>query len=512
MSGMLLKYFWRDSSKFHKYVLPALSTISLVVTILTGVLAVYKSFPGQSEKEDYVTYLFVANLVLHFILIVIAYFLDHPKEIEHDPVNIEYLDKDRSELSFFGIKSESDIKTRFEDANEGVSSYFTKFRHIWIGWLFLYSVIGFDFYSEKNLNPSATPEEKIEGLSIQYQEEQFIYAEKEGANFYWKVISPVLTNAANNITTIFFILSFLILTQEFDRRNPRNPRNPRPKETSLCWLLFFVLLLFEIGFRVFDISKNNGSNYFILNIWFSILSGALAMIAIARLVGRLDSMLITPDKWVLNVLYGYAGLQLFLRDYVAGGSEYLRLTVMYIALFSKVVLLMFTVSLIGTNRLFFYFLATRKIQGYMRNQWIAIKEIFIPVDAKINSDIDGSWTITEKYYKDNKVARSTTGILIVKTSGNQLSGEVTLEDSLKSSSNSESFKVKQLFKGNQDGREVHIKCTKYEILGNSTKKQYNKDSWTGERVNENTIIGTSDDKNNSEGKVIFKRIPEETIS
>lgn len=115
-------------------------------------------------------------------------------------------------------------------------------------------------------------------------------------------------------------------------------------------------------------------------------------------------------------------------------------------------------------------------------------------------NLSGTW----KYSEDHSHGDSE-GELILKHKGKKLSGTlIHLETPLEGSS----FKVEQQFEGtfNKEDNSIILKATSSKIIQSEEEIIYEFDSFEAQVMNEDLIVGTSEDEQGILGVFTFKRI------
>lgn len=143
-----------------------------------------------------------------------------------------------------------------------------------------------------------------------------------------------MVDGLNCLSTVGFWFCFITVS------------NPDQKGDPIKWIgVVCAVLIADLIGTLSDID----SLRFISQVFIAGLSG----IAMAFFVGRLESRLLRPPRWLLGALYGYASLQ-FGYAFLGTQSE-LRESIFYFAALAfKILLALFVNWLIGTGNLLFY--------------------------------------------------------------------------------------------------------------------------------------------------------------
>jgi hypothetical protein len=151
-------------------------------------------------------------------------------------------------------------------------------------------------------------------------------------------VFSVLANLCNNGSTFAFLMCFSSMEWP-----ARDDSNKQIDAWVLCWAGCLLMLTFvEIAFKI------KGSE----TIWFDLLTGANAGIALAMFCGRLSSPLISPPLLVTALLYLYAVLQISFGFW--NQQKTIALIMSTFCLVLKVLLALVITWLISTRHLMLY--------------------------------------------------------------------------------------------------------------------------------------------------------------
>lgn len=470
----------------------------LIITFFSGILGLIKlvdeffkfsSDPNSwfaSLLKDY-DFLFYSNIFLFSLLFLWILFLGDIKKVHYDVTGFFNFEADTKSIgvSFFdSISKQRDISNRFDRANDNTKLFFKYFKLVWLGWFLLYMAL----------------------LCF-----SLIHKEYHSLDTFYDIKS-IVVNLTNNLTSLFFVFCLLVLNKVSKKEGNKYKLDIDPK----WYALILIPLILEIVFQ-FYFEENT-------DILFSIISGMIAMISMSLLIGRLDSKLINKlPNGVLIILYGYSGLQVFLPLYL-DVDNYVpfdgnMVLVMYLALFCKVVFLLFIFWILNTNRLFFYFLSVYYIHNDINNLWNEKRNALVQ-KTKVNSeDLKGKWKVKESYFSNNNLIGIVTGVLSVDQFNNgKYTGVITLEDNMLVKDKKTidldkkyNYIVEQTveIERSNDGI-IHMsgKEVKFIEKTENIEDDYNLDTWKGEHINDDIIVGSSIDDNGSHGSFHFERLLE----
>ncbi|MDN5215122.1 hypothetical protein QQ020_23780 [Fulvivirgaceae bacterium BMA12] len=459
-----------------------ISIVSIGVSCFAGLISL-NSFLSNDARLGGQEFFLYLNFSLHLILIISALRWKITKPIKFNEVELNFYNQQRY-LTF--LKSNNDeprMEFYFEKANENVFRFLKYWKKIWISWLGLYFVVILAYiiyhYSTSD----------IKNLSI--------------------ILSGFLQNLFNNLSSLYFLICFIVLSSYGYSAVRKN----KPKGLTKITLTFISITLIEFLVRlilspVFIREYTSISLYLLeenpldeLNLLFSIISGLIAVVSIALVVGRLESKFINSPLWIIIMLYCYAGLQVFIRDFQVDPSGYLMIWVMYSALFLKTIFLIYAFWLVNTKRLFFYFLAINRLHVYISNEWEYIKNTFIIESNVKNIDVSGEWEILEEY----KNGRTKGNMVLSQEKNGTLKGVLVLNDWMQTGNGLvRIFTVEETIEGNIQNSHINIRGTKVKIL-EGTIDNYYLDNWNGNIINDENIVGKSIDENGIEGHFILKR-------
>lgn len=120
---------------------------------------------------------------------------------------------------------------------------------------------------------------------------------------------------------------------------------------------------------------------------FRMLSGLVAGIALALLVGRLESMYINPPRLVLILLYLYAVIQVMWVEFGGNQYPYIQVVVTFISLFFKLVLFLFVTYLLESYRMLFYAEHVRKLYHIINEEWLRFSEGLKSIEDRLHDKL-----------------------------------------------------------------------------------------------------------------------------
>lgn len=471
-------------------ILLIVSSISLLSVLCKSIINFFETdlerikITLESNHNGILDFLFYLSMILFAFLCIWVFFQKPPKEIFYNISRLhDFTNSIKSrEVSFLNfITRQKDLSDRFERANDSVEEFMKWFKWIWIGWLLLYLTTCF-FKVVSDNNDSLNSFDDL------------------------LVLKSILTNSSNNISSLFFFFCLLVL----NKIAVQNKEKKFKVKIGPKWIfILLIIIVTEIILHyIFPHDQQIIANSF------AAISGLLAMISMSLLIGRLDSKLIDRlPTGILVILYGYAGIQLYLPFFIEENNTItLKLIgLIYLALFCKIVLLIFISWIIDTNRLFFYFLAVFGIHNEINNQWNKIKDAFITKSKITNNNISGIWKVNEYYFSENSYGGFVTGKLNLKLFQGKYYGTVKLKDKIEEKvlPNKDSyFKVLQDLEVIREGNDINFIGSNPKIIKtyNVTIEEYSPDHWIGIQIDDNTIIGYSKDINNIQGHFYFERI------
>jgi len=175
------------------------------------------------------------------------------------------------------------------------------------------------------------------------------------------VLIPLITNFVNGVTSIIMLHIYNNLYNEKEIRS-NTTMNP-------VHLILWILILVSVLFYLFaDLSQNDFSSLYHLNIYTSIFFGLISCVTFSLVLARLDSKFIDLPVWWVILLFVYAAMQIIYPSIIViFGIEasnidvksinyYLWQIFVIFSLFSKALFYFLFYDLLKDHKLFIYFL------------------------------------------------------------------------------------------------------------------------------------------------------------
>ena len=231
-----------------------------------------------------------------------------------------------------GYEDGRDLQSDSDKISRALKQYANHWRWLLISWLCLYvflAILGF------------------KGLDL-----STLITNADGATQLLGIRLSLFNTLLNNWNTGMLFLCFYVLNKQMkDESNKRNLA-----DTPFIGLAFFLLIVLTTVFEFMSVA--NISKAFIPK-GASLASGIAGAIAMALLVGRLQSKFLGPRLWLLIALYSYTAIQpLFL--YLEKNDKWAILMINF-ALVLKCLLYLYTAWLLQSGDLLFYFARVRRI-------------------------------------------------------------------------------------------------------------------------------------------------------
>lgn len=129
-------------------------------------------------------------------------------------------------------------------------------------------------------------------------------------------------------------------------------------------------------------------------------------------------------------------------------------------------------------------------------QYSELPKIPIITDENTNCDVSGEWKLEDKFNEG-----LSTGLMSLSQETNEIKGSVILTEAR---DNGRIFIIKESLSGVIKGSEISLAATSFNVIKGETNA-YQLDEWHGTFLDKNTIVGTSDDKNNTAGRFKMTR-------
>lgn len=273
------------------------------------------------------------------ILIAFAHSLLWGRPKGFDSAN-EVKEKDIKEAGYENLR---DLHSDSEKIRRALKQYANYWRWLLISWLSLYgflAVLGFAGLELSTL--TANGETQLLGIRL-----------------------SLFNTLLNNWNTGMLFLCFYVLNKQMKDESEKRKLADTPL-IGFAFFLLIVLTVFEF-MSVADISKafiSKGA---------SLASGIAGAIAMALLVGRLQSKFLGPRLWLLIALYSYTAIQplfLYLEK-----NDIWAVVLIDFALVLKCLLYLYTAWLFQSGDLLFYFARVRRIYRTVPEQRKAFRKL-----------------------------------------------------------------------------------------------------------------------------------------
>ncbi len=332
------------NNSFEDYIFSFKKPLGRGQLMILGILSLIVTLIGFSEKitgalgkidPETLDYLIHINIGIHlFVLIVFLFFPTREYTTLTDDQN-----KRKKLISFLELKEPSELEKVYNSANIASSEFLISIKRILWAWLGLYVVLIIKIFLDEEVTTFTCF--YVDGIQIFF----------------------------NNLASIFLILAFVIVSVP-----AKNPYKTHIQNREKLFAALIVMTLAEFALR-FIAQRNSwdANEMENLNLTFYMLSGCVGSIATAQLIGRLDSKLIGTKQWVLIAMYTYAAIQPFFPLF----EKYkdILTPILYLALFLKIVLVLFVFWIISDNKLFYYLIRVSKIHQLISEEWNDIKHI-----------------------------------------------------------------------------------------------------------------------------------------
>ena len=251
-------------------------------------------------------------------------------------------EKDIKEAGYEDLR---DLHSDSEKIAKALKQYANYWRWLLISWLSLYvflAVLGFKGLDLSTLIANADVEIQLLGIRL-----------------------SLFNTLLNNWNTGMLFLCFYVLNKQMKDESERRNLVETPF-IGFAFFLLIVLTVFEF-MSVANISKSfipKGA---------SLASGIAGAIAMALLVGRLQSKFLGPRLWLLIALYSYTAIQplfLYLEK-----NDIWAVVLIDFALILKCLLYLYTAWLFQSGYLLFYFARVRRIYRTVPEQRKAFREL-----------------------------------------------------------------------------------------------------------------------------------------
>ena len=270
----------------------------------------------------------------HSLLLTGARGFDPAKQVE---------ERDVKEAGYENLR---DLHSDSEKIRKALGQYANYWRWLLISWLSLYvflAVLGFKGLDVSTLITNADVEIQLLGIRL-----------------------SLFNTLLNNWNTGMLFLCFYVLNKQMkDESDKRNLA-----DTPFIGFAFFLLIVLTTLFEFMSVA--NISKSFIPK-GASLASGIAGAIAMALLVGRLQSKFLGPRLWLLIALYSYTAIQplfLYLEK-----NDIWAVVLIDFALILKCLLYLYTAWLFQSGDLLFYFARVRRIYRTVPEQRRAFRTL-----------------------------------------------------------------------------------------------------------------------------------------
>lgn len=251
-----------------------------------------------------------------------------------------------SEIKAAGYENGRDLHSDRDKISRALKKYANYWRWLLGSWLCLYvflAILGFKGLDLSTLIASADVEMQLLGIRL-----------------------SLFNTLLNNWNTGMLFLCFYILNKQMKDESAKRNLVDIPFIGAAFFLLIVLTTVFEF-MSVANISKSfipKGA---------SLASGIAGAIAMALLVGRLQSKFLGPRLWLLIALYSYTAIQplfLYLEK-----NDIWAVVLINFALILKCLLYLYTAWLFQSGDLLFYFARVRRIYRTVPEQRKAFRKL-----------------------------------------------------------------------------------------------------------------------------------------
>lgn len=251
-----------------------------------------------------------------------------------------------SEITAAGYEDGRDLHSDRDKISRALKQYANYWRWLLVSWLCLYvflAILGFRSLDLSTLIANADVQMQLLGIRL-----------------------SLFNTLLNNWNTGMLFLCFYILNKQMkDQSAKRNL-----VDTPFIGIVFFLLIVLTTVFEFMSVA--NISKSFIPK-GASLASGIAGAIAMALLVGRLQSKFLGPRLWLLIALYSYTAIQplfLYLEK-----NDIWAVVLINFALILKCLLYLYMAWLFQSGDLLFYFARVRRIYRTVPEQRKAFRKL-----------------------------------------------------------------------------------------------------------------------------------------
>lgn len=227
-----------------------------------------------------------------------------------------------------GVRRDEQLVTRARQANVAVTQFLWYWRGIWLTWIVYYLIT--TIFTDPTTSPFMA-----------------------GSSFSPADLVHIIKCGAFTANTVMFLLCFIVMWAVTVDERAHASLNPTP-----YWACAIIVFVIEIA----SILHGSAS-------WVDYVNGVIGAVAMAMLVGRLESKYLSAPIWVIVALYGYAAIQplWFLAD--SNIPTLSRATILWLALALKALLFLVVVWSMESRRLLFYMARVRSLQDHIEEDW-----------------------------------------------------------------------------------------------------------------------------------------------
>lgn len=180
----------------------------------------------------------------------------------------------------------------------------------------------------------------------------------------------IASDLLNNLNTLLVILCYDVLNRPTEIRKGRASIGDSRLFIGLGFV--FIFLVLELLSVRPDLSEQDlERTRYVLRVW-GLFSGVIGGIAVALLIGRLQSAFLGPPRWLIILLYFYIAIQP-LYIHFAGrdtlGDISIAVALINAALILKCLLYLYIAFLLKSGRLLFYLVLVRRTHQKIRQEW-----------------------------------------------------------------------------------------------------------------------------------------------
>lgn len=316
-----LQELWRGSGRIVKWVL----SLGVILTVAISIVALIDPV-SRNYASSY------ASRAQAFVLLAaLVGSISKAKEFRHILEDTVVTDKSDQPISAT-VYDDSEARKIAKDAQERATKYW---QGILFTWVIFYGVLTFLLLPETEKNIPV-----------------------------FKIFS-IASDLFNNLNTLLVILCYDVLNKPTEIKQG----NPSIGDSRLIIGLAFVFVFLVL--EILSVSPQpDAETKYVLTEW-GLLSGVIGGIAVALLIGRLQSAFLGPPRWLIIPLYSYIALQPLYAHFGGHSAEEIRIAVALInaALILKCLLYLYMALLLKSGRLLFYLVLVRRTHQKIGQEW-----------------------------------------------------------------------------------------------------------------------------------------------